>query len=99
MNLRNILVPVLLIVLLLAGYRSYGWAGVAAVGGGGIALTRSLGRLQSPADTQPEIYRWMDTSGSQVDCEFRNGKLVQWQLQRPMQPEADTDTAAQATTP
>ena len=34
MNVRNILVPVGLAVLLYAAHRSYGWMGVAAVGGG-----------------------------------------------------------------
>lgn len=144
MNLRNILVPVLVLGLLGAGYRAYGWAGVAAVGGGVVmwlllhftrlmnvlrkaadhpigyvssavmlnaklqsgmalmqvmALTRSLGQLQSPAEMQPEIYRWTDTSGAQVDCEFHHGKLVQWQLQRPAQPDTSTDAAAPAPTP
>ena len=33
MNLRNLLVPVAGLVLLGASYRSYGWAGVALVGG------------------------------------------------------------------
>lgn len=145
MNLRNILVPVLVIGLLWVGHRTYGWAGVAAVGGGVvmwlllhftrmmnvlrraadrpighvssavmlharlqpgmalmqvIAMTRSLGQLQSPADMQPEIYRWTDTNGTQVDCEFRHGKLVQWQLQRPAQPDISTeDAAAPASTP
>jgi len=144
MNLRNILVPVLVIGLLLAGYRAYGWAGVAGVGGGVmmwlllhftrlmnvlkkaadhpigyvssavmlnarlqprmalmqvIALTRSLGQLQSPANTQPEIYRWIDASGAQVDCEFHYGKLAQWQLQRPVASDVGADAAAPATTP
>lgn len=144
MNLRNILVPVLVIGLLWMGYRSYGWPGVAAVGGGVlmwlllhftrlmnvlkkaadrpighvgsavmlhaklragvsllhvIAMTRSLGQLQSPAETQPEIYRWTDASGSWVECEFQHGKLVQWQLQRPSAPETGTDAATAAPTP
>ena len=34
MNVRNILVPVGLAVLLYTAHRSYGWMGVAAVGGG-----------------------------------------------------------------
>ncbi len=34
MNLRNILVPLGAIALLVFGYTSYGWLGVAAVGGG-----------------------------------------------------------------
>lgn len=34
MSLQRILVPLGLIVLLIAGYRSWGWGGVALVGGG-----------------------------------------------------------------
>lgn len=34
MNLRNILIPLGLIVLLVAAHQSYGWLGVVAVGGG-----------------------------------------------------------------
>jgi hypothetical protein len=48
-----------------------------------LSLTRSLGELQSPKDTQPEIYRWTDTTDSHVTCEFNGGKLVKWQLIRP----------------
>ena len=48
-----------------------------------IALTRSLGELQSPKETQPEIYRWTDAGGSHVTCEFDHGRLARWQLVRP----------------
>lgn len=48
-----------------------------------IALTRSLGELLSPKDTQPEIYRWTDPGGIQVTCTFANGKLSDWQMERP----------------
>jgi hypothetical protein len=48
-----------------------------------VSMTRSLGQLQSPKDTQPEIYRWTDNSESHVTCEFNGGKLVKWQLVRP----------------
>ena len=51
-----------------------------------VAMTRSLGLLQSPPDTQPEVYRWTDGSGSHVTAEFRSGKLVQWTLFRPPEP-------------
>lgn len=132
MNFRNILVPVGLIVLVVAGFRSYGWMGVGAIGGGVfmwallhytrlmnvmrkaanrpigyvgsavmlnaklqpgvnllhvVAMTRSLGALQSPENEQPEIYRWTDGTHSHVTCEFRNGKLVKWVLERPESPE------------
>ena len=48
-----------------------------------IALTRSLGQLESEKDTQPEIYSWKDGTDSVVRCEFRDGRLVQWELTRP----------------
>jgi hypothetical protein len=48
-----------------------------------IALTRSLGQLESEKDTQPEIYSWKDGTDSVVRCEFRDGRLAQWELTRP----------------
>ena len=39
-----------------------------------------------------EIYRWTDGTRSHVTCEFRQGKLVKWTLERPP---ADADTPAQ----
>ena len=51
-----------------------------------IALTRSLGELASPKETQPEVYRWTDGSQSRVTCEFVDGKLVKWELFRPQTP-------------
>jgi hypothetical protein len=48
-----------------------------------IAMTRALGALQSPKDTQPEIYRWTDGSESHVTCTFVGGKLTQHELVRP----------------
>jgi hypothetical protein len=48
-----------------------------------VAMTRALGALRSPKDTQPEIYRWADTSDSHVTCEFNGGKLQKWELFRP----------------
>lgn len=51
-----------------------------------LALTRALGALRSPQDTQPELFRWTDGTDSYVDCEFLNGKLVKWELVRPVQP-------------
>ena len=132
MNLRRILVPLGLVVLVVGAYRSAGWPGVAAAGGvvlmwlllhftrlmavmrktadrpvgyvdsavmlnvklrSGVpllhvlALTRALGEALTPADTQPERFRWTDASGSHVTCEFRNGRLVEWQLVRPPQDE------------
>ena len=54
-----------------------------------IAMTKSLGELVSPADTQPELYRWTDASKSHVTAEFMDGKLKNWELWRP----EDEDTA------
>jgi hypothetical protein len=51
-----------------------------------MAMTRSLGELRSPKDTQPEIFRWTDGSQSHVTCEFYGGKLVKWVLERPTEP-------------
>ena len=48
-----------------------------------IAMTRALGQLQSPKDTQPEIFSWTDASQSTVTCTFVGGKLSDWQLSRP----------------
>ncbi len=59
-----------------------------------IAMTRALGSLQSPKDTQPELFRWTDGTDSHVTCEFRNGKLVSWTLVRPGQEAAPTPDEA-----
>src|SRR5262245_50449215 len=48
-----------------------------------IALTRAIGELRSPKDTQPEVFRWTDAGGSFVDATFVNGKLGEWKLTRP----------------
>ena len=48
-----------------------------------VALTKSLGALQSEKDAQPEIFRWTDNGNSYVDCTFVGGKLAGWQLVRP----------------
>ena len=58
-----------------------------------IAMTRSLGALQSDKDTQPEIYRWTDASESHVTATFVGGKLTEWTLERPA-PESQADAPA-----
>ena len=128
MQIQKILVPVGALVLAVAGYRAYGWQGLALVAGGlvmwqllhftrmlqilkkaanrpighvdsavmlhaklvagqpllhVVALTRALGQLESPKDTQPERYRWTDTAQSSVLCVFLGGKLQSWELTRP----------------
>ena len=50
-----------------------------------VAMTKSLGELTSPKDTQPELFRWTDGTQSWVSCEFLHGKLVKWELTRPVQ--------------
>jgi hypothetical protein len=58
-----------------------------------VAMTKSLGLLQSAKDQQPEIFRWTDGSDSHVTCEFFAGKLVTWALVRPA-PEAEQTPGA-----
>ena len=50
-----------------------------------VAITRSLGELQSQSDIQPEIFSWTDCSQPVVRCEFWGGKLKSWTLERPPQ--------------
>jgi hypothetical protein len=128
MPLKKYLVPLACLVALGLAYRSYGWPGIALVGGGivmwqllqftrmlqvlkraahrpvghvdsavmlnarlhrgmallhVVALTRSLGVLESPRDAQPEQFRWTDASQSTVLCIFQHGKLHSWDLSRP----------------
>ncbi len=51
-----------------------------------VAMTRSLGALMTEKDTQPEVYTWADTSQSVVTCTFVGGKLTEWALLRPEEP-------------
>ena len=135
MNLRNIFVPAGVIGLVLVGYASAGWPGVAAVVGGLVmwallhftrlmnvmkkaanrpmgyvgsavmlnarlkpgvnlmhvmAMTQSLGERLSAENAQPEVYRWTDGNQSHVTCEFANGRLQKWTLERP-QVEAEAE--------
>ncbi len=48
-----------------------------------IAMTKSLGELQTAKDEQPEVFTWTDTGQSVVTCTFVGGKLTEWHLQRP----------------
>ncbi len=59
-----------------------------------LAITRSVGSLQTDTDAQPEIYRWQDNGGSHVTCTFINGKLDQWQLYRPPVEETVSEVSA-----
>ncbi|MEO7940519.1 MAG: glycerate kinase [Burkholderiaceae bacterium] len=51
-----------------------------------VAMTRSLGQLQTVKDAQPEVYRWRDNGDSYVDATFLGGRLTVWELVRPTQP-------------
>ena len=57
-----------------------------------VAMTQALGEELSAEGAGPEIYRWTDGTRSHVTCEFRQGKLVKWTLERPP---ADADAPAQ----
>jgi len=137
MQFQKILVPIASIMLVVAAYRGYGWAGVAGAVGAlvmwillhftrmlqvlkraanrpvghvdsavmlnaklqkgvtllhVVAMTRSLGVLLTPKDTQPEQFRWTDGTQSHVTCLFVGGKLQHWELFRP----AETDRPATA---
>ncbi len=142
MNLRKILIPLGLLVLLGLAWRSYGWQGLLAAGGGLImwallhftrlmnvmnkaanrpigyvgsavmlnaklregvnlmhvvAMTRALGQPLSKEGEEPELYRWTDGTQSHVTCEFRGGRLVRWELERP--PVQDSPEASPAALP
>ena len=56
-----------------------------------IAMTRSLGALQTPKDEQPEVFHWTDNGQSTVACTFLGGKLQAWTLTRPVQEAALPD--------
>lgn len=56
-----------------------------------IAMTRSLGVLESEKDAQPEVYRWTDAGQSHVTCTFVSGKLADWVLERPDQEASATE--------
>lgn len=56
-----------------------------------IAMTRSLGALQTPKDEQPEVFQWTDAGHSSVTCTFVGGKLQAWTLSRPTVNEPSAD--------
>ena len=55
-----------------------------------MAMTQSLGERLSAENAQPEVYRWTDGTQSHVTCEFANGRLQKWTLERP-QAEAEAE--------
>lgn len=52
-----------------------------------IAMTKSLGALQTTPNEQPEIFTWTDSGQSSVSCRFESGRLHEWSLQRPDTPD------------
>lgn len=58
-----------------------------------VALTRSIGEDRGVKGEQPEVFRWTDNGGSHVTCEFADGKLARWKLERPA---AEPDEGAAA---
>ena len=59
-----------------------------------LALTRALGVRLSKPDANLETYRWRDPGQASVTAEFRHGRLVRWQLQRPAESPDDAPDAA-----
>jgi hypothetical protein len=59
-----------------------------------VAMTKALGELKSVKDQQPELYRWTDGTESHVTCEFFGGKLVKWEMVRPVQADNAPPVAA-----
>jgi hypothetical protein len=58
-----------------------------------VAMTRSLGALQSEKDVQPEVFRWTDGGQSLVTCTFVGGKLTHHVMVRPEQADSPAATA------
>jgi hypothetical protein len=54
-----------------------------------IAMTKALGELLSVKDEQPEVFRWTDGTKSHVICTFLGGKLLSWELSRPVEQPVD----------
>ena len=48
-----------------------------------LALAKALGRRVSPDGDVPETYEWKDAGQVAVQAQFRQGRLVRWELLRP----------------
>ena len=57
-----------------------------------IAMTKALGELKSPKETQPEVFAWTDGSESRVTATFVSGKLSHHELFRPQPEDPPTPT-------
>lgn len=53
-----------------------------------LGLTRSLGRKQAPVAPADESFLWTDAGRVSVRVNLRNGKVTDWQLERPAEPPA-----------
>ncbi len=60
-----------------------------------IAMTKALGELKSPKDTQPEVFAWTDGSESRVTATFVSGKLSHHELFRPQPEDPPTPTPSE----
>ncbi len=58
-----------------------------------VAMTRAFGKLLSEKGGQPEVFRWTDNGDSHVTCEFAGGKLVRWEMFRPLVPDRPGELA------
>ncbi len=58
-----------------------------------VAMTRAFGKLLSEKNQQPEVFRWTDNGDSHVTCTFSGGKLVQWEMFRPTEPDQAAEPA------
>lgn len=56
-----------------------------------IGLTGSLGEMLSAPNTQPEVFRWSDDSGSSVTARFLDGRLMEHTIERAESANPDTD--------
>ena len=52
-----------------------------------VAQTQTLGQLESAPNAQPEVFSWTDPGQCSVRCEFAHGRLSQWTLLRPPDPD------------
>ena len=57
-------------------------------------MTQSIGEPLTPEGQEPELFRWSDASDSRVTCEFVNGRLAKWTLERAAQAPDDAPPAA-----
>ena len=59
-----------------------------------LAMTQSLGKLESEEKAQPEIYSWVDDTLASLRCTFVDGKLARWSKEQPEELAAASAPAA-----